>query len=108
MTTKQIQRRTKDVTRRFGWWFLKEGDILHGVEKSMGLKKGEKIVRLCTIQVVSVRKEPLNEISQDDVIREGFPEWSPEDFVNFIVKHYRCDPSKEINRIEFKYLDSES
>ena len=25
MTTKQAKAKTKDVTRRFGWWFLKEG-----------------------------------------------------------------------------------
>ncbi len=77
MTTQQIKARSKDVTRRFGWWFLKPGEQLHGVEKAMGLQKGEKIFRLCKIQVVSTRAEPLNAITQDDVIREGFPDWTP-------------------------------
>ena len=39
MTTEQIRARTKTVTRRFGWWFLKAGDQVWAVEKAMGLKK---------------------------------------------------------------------
>jgi len=105
MTTDQIIDRSKDVTRRFGWWFLKPGDKLCGVKKAMGLKKGEKIERLCMIEVVSVRKEPLNAITQEDVIREGFSDWTPQDFIDFLVKHYKCDPAKPVNRIEFKYLE---
>lgn len=73
MTTQQVKDRSKDVTRRFGWWFLKPGDRLYGVEKAMGLRKGEHMKRLCYIEVVSVRTEPLNAITKSDVVREGFP-----------------------------------
>jgi len=104
MTTQQVKDQSKDVTRRFGWWFLKPGDRLCGVEKAMGLRKGEKINRLCNIEVVSVRTEPLNSITQEDVKREGFPEWTPQDFVDFLVSHYGCEPDKICNRIEFKYV----
>ena len=104
MTTEQVKNRTKNVTRRFGWWFLKEGDVLWAVEKSMGLPKGGRVNRLAKIQVVSVLKEPLNEITQQDVIKEGFPSWTPKDFVEFLVSHYKCDPTKDVNRIEFRYL----
>lgn len=107
MTTQQVQDRTKDVTRRFGWWFLKPGDLLCGVKKAMGLRKGEKIERLCMIEVVSIRPEPLNSITQDDVIREGFPDWTPQQFIDFLVSHYRCDPTKTVNRIEFRYIEQE-
>lgn len=105
MTTEQVKAQTKDVTRRFGWWFLKEGDVLNCVEKSMGLQRGEKINHLCKIRIVSTRKEPLNAITQDDVIREGFPDWTPKQFIQMLVDHYKIDPSKECNRIEFEYLD---
>ena len=104
MTTQQVKDQSKDVTRRFGWWFLKPGDRLCGVEKAMGLRKGEKINRLCNIEVVSVSTEPLNSITQEDVKREGFPEWTPQDFVDFLVSHYGCEPDKICNRIEFKYV----
>jgi len=43
LTTAQYCARTKDVTRRLGWANLKPGDMFNGVEKAMGLKKGEKI-----------------------------------------------------------------
>ena len=55
MTTPQIRARTKTVTRRFSWWFLKPGDVLWAAEKCMGFQKGEKIQRLCRIKVVSVK-----------------------------------------------------
>lgn len=105
MTTRQVQDRSKDVTRRFGWWFLRPGDVLCGVKKSMGLRKGETVERLCLIEVVSVRKEPLNAITPDDVVREGFPDWTPAEFVRMLVNHYRIDPAKVCNRIEFRYID---
>lgn len=104
MTVDQIVKRKKDVTRRFGWSFLKPGDRLTGVKKTMGLKKGETVQRLCDIEVVSVRLEPLNTITQDDVRREGFPDWTPNQFVQMLVNHYRIDSSEMCNRIEFKYV----
>lgn len=104
MTTDQVRAQTKTVTRRFGWWFLKAGDVVNGVEKAMGLQKGEKINRLCQIRVVSVRREPLNAITQDDVRREGFPDWTPEQFIQMLVDHYKIDPAANCNRIEFEYI----
>ena len=105
MTTGQVRARSKDVTRRFGWWFLKPGDIVNAVEKSMGLKKGEKIVRLCQIRIVSTRAEPLNQIAVEDMPREGFPDMTTSAFVQMLVDNYRCDPAKPVNRIEFEYLE---
>lgn len=105
MTTQQVRDRTKDVTRRDGWWFLKPGDVVNAVEKSMGLPKGAKVKRLCQIEIISTRPEPLNMISQDDVDREGFPEWTPEDFILFLTSKSGCKPDKTLNRIEFRYLD---
>lgn len=107
MTTSQFRARTKDVTRRFGWWHLKPGDQVMGVEKGMGLKPGEKVVRLGAIEIVSTRLEPLSAITQQDVVREGFPDLTPEQFVTMLVRHYRCDPDKIVNRIEYRYLEAQ-
>lgn len=104
MTADQVRNRSKDVTRRFGWWFLKPGEQLWAVEKSMGLKKGEKVVRLALIEVVSAWGEPLNSITVDDCGREGFPDLKPDDFIQMLCKHYGCPPNKPVNRIEFRYL----
>ena len=82
LTKRQFIARTKTVTRRLGWWDLVPGDRLMGVEKAMGLKPGEKIVRLGLIEVVSARPEPLESITPEDVVLEGFPEMTPEQFVD--------------------------
>ena len=103
MTVQQVKDQTKDVTRRIAWSFLSKGDHLCAVEKGMGLKKGEGVKRLAKIEVVSTRKEPLNAITKEDCIREGFPDFEPQDFVDMMVKNYGCNPDDEVNRIEFKY-----
>jgi hypothetical protein len=106
LTKEQFLNRTKTVTRRFGWWTLKPGDVVNAVEKAMGLKKGEKIKHLGQIRIVSVRKERLNKITQEDVVREGFPGMSPDHFVEFFRQtHHNCDGSWEVNRIEFERID---
>ncbi len=104
MTTDQFKAKTKTVTRRLGWCFLKPGDIINGVKKAMGLKKGEKVESLGLIKIISTRKESLNEISQIDVIKEGFPHWTPDDFIQMICNHYNVKPDVLINRIVFEYL----
>jgi hypothetical protein len=104
MATDQIRAQTKTVTRRFGWWFLKPGDEVRGVEKAMGLKKGEKIKPLAMVRIVSTRAEPLNAITKEDVIKEGFPDWTPAQFIQMLVDHYKVDPDETVNRIEFEYL----
>lgn len=104
MTTDQMRKGLKDVTRRFGWWKLKPGKQIWAVEKGMGLKKGEKIKRICLIQVISTRTEPLNAIKQSDVVREGFPGWRPRRFVQMLVDHYKVDPAEPVNRIEFEIV----
>lgn len=104
MTTEQFIDGSKDVTRRFGWWHLKAGDQVRAVEKSMGIPKGEKMKVLGIIEIVSVRREPLNAIDAEDCRREGFPHFSPLDFVQMLVDHYKIDPSEECNRIEFRRI----
>ena len=99
-TTEQIKNRTKTVTRRFGWWFLKPGDRIHAVEKGMGLKKGQKVVKLAALEVLSVRKERLDAITQRDCRREGFPSYRPKDFVRMLGGL----GNQWVNRIEFKYI----
>lgn len=109
MTKPQFLDGTKDVTRRMGWEKLRVGDLLHAVEKAMGLKKGEKVKPLGTIRIVSVRREPLREMTDrddgygfDEARREGFPHCSPPLFVDYFCKgHKGCTPDSIITRIEF-------
>ncbi len=105
MTTEQIANQTKTVTRRFGWWFLKPGDIVQPVEKAMGLRKGEAIKKIGSpIRIVSVRKEHLFEIDDTDCAMEGFPHYTPEEFVHMLCSQYGCARDQTVNRIEFEYV----
>jgi len=92
LTTPQFLDGSKDVTRRLGWQDLEPGTHLLGIEKGMGLKKGDKQVVLGEIEVVSVRRERLDAITPEDVEREGFPGQNPEWFVAFFCKGGRARP----------------
>lgn len=107
LTTNQILAGIKTVTRRFGWWFLKPGDLVRPVEKSMGLKKGERVKPLCgPLRIVSVRTEPLHCITDEDCVLEGFPDMNPAEFVDMLCRHYHCHQNQHVNRIEFEYTDT--
>lgn len=106
-TKQQVYNRTKRVTRRMGWLTLKPGEVLCAIEKGQGLKKGEKITRICQIITENTRREPLNAITKEEVILEGFPEMSPAEFVKFYCKvHKGCKPETIITRIAFDYINS--
>jgi hypothetical protein len=111
LTTNQITEQTKDVTRRMGWKFAKPGMLLQGIVKGQGLKKGEKVEKLAVIRVKSVRRERLNEMvrrptyGKAECRREGFPNSTPADFVDFFCwGHKGCRPSSIVTRIEFEYV----
>lgn len=105
MTIDQFKARTKDVTRRLGWWQLRPDTVIWGVEKAMGLRKGETIQRLGLIKIISTRSEPINRIAQEDVIREGFPDWTPQQFIEMFCEHHQVTPEQPCNRIEFEHID---
>lgn len=104
LTTPQIEAKTKTVTRRLGWDKLKLGETLMACEKCQGLGKGGKIRRLGMIRVIGFRKEYLAEITEADVVKEGFPDWTSAQFIEFFCEHNHCSPATVVNRIEFEYL----
>lgn len=114
LTKEQILARTKTVTRRLGWKNLKAGHILQPVEKGMGLRKGERVVKLGgPIVVTKVRREMLNRImistiplyGQNEMVLEGFPGMEPDDFVSMFCKTHRGScPTSTVTRIEFEYV----
>ena len=108
LTTEQFKARTKTVTRRLGWDFLEPGDIVRGVEKTQGLKLGEKLKPLGFIRIISMRQEPLDAITQEDVVAEGFPNLNVDEFVAMLVAHYNVTPDRFFNRIEFEHLEKET
>jgi hypothetical protein len=108
LTEQAVVDRRKTVTRRLGWRMLKPGDRLTLCRKVMGRKKGEPLVRLAEVEVVSVRRESLDLIDQADVRREGFATQTPSWFVRFFCDHMRCEPATPVTRIEWRYLDDDA
>ena len=104
-TKEQFTSETKTVTRRLGWKNLKPGDLLMGCEKVQGIKKGE-LKRLGLIRVLDVRQERLCDITDEDVVKEGFPDMTREEFISFFVAHMDCKQGaySEVTRIEYEYL----
>lgn len=106
-TEDAVRSRTKTVTRRVGWRFLKPGDRLTLCRKVMGLKKGESPVRVAEVEVVAVSLERLDSITAAEVVVEGFPGMSPEEFVRrFFVEAQGIPADQMVTRIEWKYLDA--
>ena len=123
LTEQAVVERRKTVTRRLGWWKTKKGvrmiqpgDRLTLCRKVMGRKKGEDVVRLAEVEVVSVRREPLRDISPDEIVREGVdprhfdvlgdlgqpPTW---EWVRWFCAEMRVTPDTLVTRIEWRYLD---
>ena len=101
LTTEAVVERRKSVTRRLGWAFLKVGDLLLAVDK-LRTKTARK---LAVIAVVSVREEPLWDISAEDVVREGFPDMPPMAFVEMFMRHMGTSAATPVRRIEFRYRE---
>ena len=115
ITTEQMRNRTKTVTRRLGWKNLKPGEVVNAVEKAMGLKPGEKVVRICQIRILSNTPEPLRRMVDNrryglsETTLEGYPpgteKHEPDRFVEMFCKAMKCPPGTNVNRIEYEFVD---
>lgn len=112
-TEQAVLERRKTVTRRKGWWFdkngrrlLRAGDRLTLCRKVMGRKPGEPLVRICDVEVVDVRREPMWLCMQaGELEREGFPGMGPDEFVERYFEPQGIGMSDSITRIEWRYLE---
>jgi hypothetical protein len=112
LTEAAVRDRTKTVTRRLGWRFLKVGERLTLCRKVMGRSRPdgtvEPLVRIADVEVVDLRRERLDAITAEDVAREGFaPPRGIDDpalwFVAFFCSHMGCQWDTEVTRIEWRY-----
>ncbi len=105
LTETAVRDRTKTVTRRLGWRFLKVGDQVTLCRKVMGRRKGEPLVRIVNVEILDVRRERLDAITQEEVALEWFPSWTVEDFVSMFMRAMKCGHETEVTRIEWRYLE---
>lgn len=115
-TEQAVRDRTKTVTRRKGWLFLKPGDRLTLCRKVMGRKPGEPLERIVDVEVVSVIRCELGMVrAPGELSAEGFAEleaWpgSYRGAQKFIERYFAPQGlgwSDEVTRIEWRYLDDE-
>lgn len=92
-----IRARTKTVTRRRGWLDLMVGDRVLAVD-------GEQVA-LAELEIVDVRREPLDSITAEDLAREGFPGHTSEQFVALYCRTWGGLNNQLCTRIEFTYCD---
>ncbi|WP_459963707.1 ASCH domain-containing protein [Nocardia sp. IFM 10818] len=105
MTTDQVRARRKTVTRRLGWQWLQPGTELTLCPKVRGRAPGEELERIANVRVTHVDRVKLGAITAEDVAREGFPQHSPQWFVDFFCKALPgCTADTVVTRIEFTYL----
>lgn len=107
LTTRAYRDGFKTVTRRLGWANLKPGEVVMGIEKGQGLKKGEKVTRIGAFECVSNKRERVDAIlnyPKYETALEGFPAMSADEFVHMFCKHNGCTRRRKINRIEFRHL----
>lgn len=106
LTTAQIRDRSKTVTRRAGWTFLKAGALLQPVVNSQGLRKGQQVETIGgPIRIVDVRRERLDAITQQDVYREGFLGLERVAFIDMFCRTHRpCEPppSRHAHRVRVR------
>ena len=102
LTLEQFEAGTKDVTRRLGWQTLQCGEHLLAVDRVMGFRPGQSARVLGEIEVLSVRREQLDQITDADVAREGFPGRDRAWFVDMFTTAQRCQPEQLVTRIEFR------
>lgn len=113
LTEDAVRARTKTVTRRLGWWadvngrrLLLPGNRLSLCRKVMGRKAGEPLVRIAEVQVVDMSRQQLHvQNTDDETAREGFPDWSWGEFVEFFCREMRCTQDTVVTRIEWAYLN---
>lgn len=81
------------------------------VEKAMGLRKGETMVRIHPIEIVSVATEFVNSLvahrnsdeTRNELRLEGFPRMQAWEFIDMLCKGGHATNEK-VNRIEFRHL----
>lgn len=103
LTVAQITDRSKTVTRRLGWRFMKPGDQIQGVVKSRGRKHGEAIRPLAVLTVTGVRRERLDAITSTEVVREGFPDGDVGRFLEMFCAANDCGLAQEVTVIDFEF-----
>jgi hypothetical protein len=120
LSEQAVREQRKTVTRRLGWAFLKPGDRLTLCRKVQGRKRRdgtvEPLERLAEVEVVSVRREQLWDITDADIALEGvdpglFEEHyadagqpTPQAWITWFCEQMDVQPDTWVTRIRWRYI----
>jgi len=115
LTVDPVLTENKTETRRLGWRYAKVGDRLIICEKVMGLGPGGRPRPLRCVELVGVRREPLHDIDDAAVVREGFgakvdelrrcgPAAAAAWFVGMFCREMRCETDTVVTVLRWRYL----
>ncbi len=112
-TEQAVRRREKIVTRRAGWWLdrrgrriLRTGDRITLCRKVMGRRPGEPLERICDVEIVSVRREPLNQAGRGRELElEGCGQMTFTEFAAAYFNPQGIAAGDLVTRIQWRYLD---
>jgi len=104
-TTDALLEGLKTVTRRF--WIkphVKAGEFVQAFNKSPRFKGKRSAI----IKVLSIRQEPLEDITDDELIKEGNLWANTEEYIEQFLKGYlKANRKSLIFRIEFELISKE-
>lgn len=87
----------------YGWDGLTASTFLYVDAPSLQCPEGiTKGARLGMIRVERVHRAPLNRISQQGVARQGFPDWTREDFITWYTHNNNCFPNQSVLVVRFR------
>lgn len=99
----------KDVTRRLRWEWAKPGMYLMAVSRSQGITPERSAETFGVVEILEVRREPLLHIGREGkggVLREGFTDMLPFEFMAMFIDHMGGDPDAEVARVAFRHVDA--
>ena len=102
-TIPQVVAQTKTETRRLGWKLARPAWRLIVIERN-DYRRGGTPVALACVELIHTARERLCDISPDAVVREGFPEMTPREFIAFFCREMRAAPDVELTVLRWRYL----
>ena len=67
----------------------------------------EPLDRIVDVTVIAAFREPLDLITPSEVVAEGFPDWTPEQFIDFYTATFKVPRDHVVTRIEWRYPEAD-
>lgn len=80
------------------------GRVFPAVVCSLGDRESQ-VRAVGSVRVLSSRFERLSDVTERDVIMEGFPDLTVDEFVSMFLRYRGGDAAQEVTRIHFDWVE---